>query len=728
MGRRIGVAGALVAACLLWIPVAQAATISVDTGGDSGGGCTLRNAIASANADSNTGGCTGSGGYGDDTIDVPAAVGPTITLNGTELAIGAPGSGKLDIHGPGAANLAVSGGDASRVIHVTADALDAANAVTISGLTISHGLVQDITGSAGAASAAGAGIFNEGTLTLDTVRVTANQTKAIAFGSVTMAAAGGSGIQNQGGALTVANSEIDANQADAEIQNQSNPNASATTTGVGIYSGSSNALTLTNTTVSGNQATATSLFDIASAFLEGNGIAAAGSGGLDLERSTISDNGGSTISSSTGAIQNGAGGGVFLGSGATATVTDTTIAGNGLSTLPHDVPGSRSNSSGGGVYSTGQVALTSDTITGNTAQHGLALVYTPPGPVTLQNTILAGASGTPATCEESGIGAALSSLGHNLSDDASCDPTATGDIENTDPGLLALDDHGGPTPTEPPDVNSPAIDQGVAAGESADQRGLQRTWEFDTSDATGGDGTDIGAVEIQGPTPSGTAPASPGGPSPKVFGTVEGNSTVDLFRGASCDTPESTGSAADFITPGLPAGPLAVDTSYVFSVQSSYGDATSICSPTTISYEVVPPTPTLTNTSPVSGSNDNNPTVIGTADSGTTVNLYTTPSCTGTPAGTGSNADLAGAGIPVTVPDNSSTTFYATATGSTGTSACSTGTTYVEVTPAPPSLPSSPAAPSPAPMPPAHAKKCKKRRKHAARQAKRKCRHRKRAR
>jgi hypothetical protein len=91
---------------------------------------------------------------------------------------------------------------------------------------------------------------------------------------------------------------------------------------------------------------------------------------------------------------------------------------------------------------------------------------------------------------------------------------------------LPLGLYGGSTRTRPPAApstpgSSPAIDQGVAAGEDFDQRELQRTWEFDVANGFG-DGTDIGAVEIQGPVVQSTDPASPNADqSPRVIGTTE---------------------------------------------------------------------------------------------------------------------------------------------------------------------------------------------------------------
>ncbi len=53
--------------------------------------------------------------------------------------------------------------------------------------------------------------------------------------------------------------------------------------------------------------------------------------------------------------------------------------------------------------------------------------------------------------------------------------------------------------------------------------------------------------------------------------------------------------------------------------------------------------------------------------------LFTNATCTGTPTATGTAAQLASPGISASVPDNSSTTFRATATDAAGNvSACST--------------------------------------------------------
>ena len=103
---------------------------------------------------------------------------------------------------------------------------------------------------------------------------------------------------------------------------------------------------------------------------------------------------------------------------------------------------------------------------------------------------------------------------------------------------------------------------------------------------------------------------------------------------------------------------------------------------------LAPATPTISSSTPPSPANQNNPVLNGTADAGTTVDLYTDSACTGAVVGTGAaDASSGEFHIPVTVavPDNAATTFYATATDATpSTSPCSDGFTYVEDSSPPP--------------------------------------------
>ena len=94
---------------------------------------------------------------------------------------------------------------------------------------------------------------------------------------------------------------------------------------------------------------------------------------------------------------------------------------------------------------------------------------------------------------------------------------------------------------------------------------------------------------------------------------------------------------------------------------------------------IPPPTPKIAGTNPVSPANDNNPKVKGNAAAGTTVKLYTTAGCTGSPAAQAPTAIFGAPGISVSVADNTTTSFRATATDAAGnTSGCSPAVTYVE--------------------------------------------------
>ncbi len=105
-------------------------------------------------------------------------------------------------------------------------------------------------------------------------------------------------------------------------------------------------------------------------------------------------------------------------------------------------------------------------------------------------------------------GASFVSDGNNLFRDTASNlftlqPT---DQTNTPAQLGPLANNGGPTQTYLPLVGSPAIDKGsFISGITTDQRGQARPFDFsNVANAAGGDGSDIGAVEVQ--------PADQGGP------------------------------------------------------------------------------------------------------------------------------------------------------------------------------------------------------------------------
>jgi hypothetical protein len=97
------------------------------------------------------------------------------------------------------------------------------------------------------------------------------------------------------------------------------------------------------------------------------------------------------------------------------------------------------------------------------------------------------------------------------------------------------------------------------------------------------------------------------------------------------------------------------------------------------------PAPAITATDPASPANDASPEVKGTADPGSTVQIYSTSDCSGAPLATGTAATFGSSGITTPVPPNASTDLRATVSGGVGgaTSACSPALTYTDDSAAP---------------------------------------------
>jgi hypothetical protein len=132
-----------------------------------------------------------------------------------------------------------------------------------------------------------------------------------------------------------------------------------------------------------------------------------------------------------------------------------------------------------------------------------------PGGATLENTIVADNTAANGTGDATGaptpgpnIDGAVTSNGHNLIGNATeaTGFTGTGDQTGANPMLEPLADNGGPTQTMKPAAGSPAIDAGVAAGATLDQRGMPRTVDDPgVANAPTSDGIDIGAFEREVP-------------------------------------------------------------------------------------------------------------------------------------------------------------------------------------------------------------------------------------
>ena len=372
---------------------------------------------------------------GADTIDFDAGVfatSQTITLTTGELVI----NGEVTINGPGADSLTISGNNVSLVFFVSSGAM-----VTISDLTISHG----------SDSLAG-GIGNSGTLTINNSILSGNRSGAE-----------GGGIRNSG-TLTLNNSILSGNGAGFE--------------GGGIWN--SGPLTINNSTLSGNvtQGAGGGIYHdrgtliISNSSLTGNnsdfdGGGISNSGTTILNKSTLSNN---SAGKTGGGIRN----------SGSLTINDSTLSGNQAA-------------DGGGIN--GGATIRNSTLTLNSARDAGGGIV---GAASLNNSIVANNSARNGGPDVFGV---VSSGDYNFIGSTSniSGISGTHNITGGDPMLGPLADNGGPTKTHMPLPGSPVIDKGTNPDSLAtDQRGsgfLRTRNDAAVSDAEGGDGTDVGAVE-----------------------------------------------------------------------------------------------------------------------------------------------------------------------------------------------------------------------------------------
>ena len=437
----------------------------------------------------------------------------TITLSQGNLPI----KKNLEIDGPGADLLTVSGGLQSGVFNITSDA--AAQVVRLADVTIADGtgVVDPFN------RIEGGGLYNDhAAVTLIRCVFTGNMLAGNALGE-------GGAIYNGGGSL-----ELDACTVSGNSAGDSTLYANRAG---GIFSGGSQPVVLRNVELSGNTG-----FDGAAIDSTGpltmldshvaDNIAVRGSaiaisqftGSTTIRGSTVERNRGtqpavslrtSQIIDST--IADNVGGGI-QGSG--LTISGTTISGNtalansgtggvsingGNNHLTNcTISGNTGHLTGGGLAYTSAdaiVEMTNCTITDNTvpdatgSQGGGGIWVTSSSRVArfvMHNTIVAGNS---STSQGPDVWGAVISFGYNLigqTDNSSgwinTDRTGTS-MAPLDPLLSPLQDNGGPTWTHALASNSPAINAGDPfASELYDQRGTMR-------DAFGH--YDIGAFQTQ---------------------------------------------------------------------------------------------------------------------------------------------------------------------------------------------------------------------------------------
>lgn len=385
------------------------------------GTCTLRAAIMQANAHGGT-----------NTIILPAGF-YTITISGANEDYAMTGDldirSDLTINGADTATTIINGNQLDRVFEVFSP-----TQAVISGVTIWNGNTMD-----------GGGIKNWGTLWMTNVVITGNS------------AIVGGGISNSG-VLRITDSTIENNSSIGDYANCG-----------GI--GNSGNLEITNTIVRANRTSNA-----------GGGICNASGAVGDLQTLTIVSN----------TARYGAG--IFNARSATLTVSYSLInnnlaqlSGGGVSTGGRFVvwnttlSGNVAQFAGGGIENGGFASVLNVTLTGNhitNTQVGgtggnIYTGYNPGSLTQLVNTIIANSSPSRNCHFESGT--FIVSLGHNLSDDDSCNLNASGDLTNTNPQLGPLQNNGGATHTHALLPTSPAINAGDNAScPINDQRGVPR--------------------------------------------------------------------------------------------------------------------------------------------------------------------------------------------------------------------------------------------------------------
>lgn len=227
---------------------------------------------------------------------------------------------------------------------------------------------------------------------------------------------------------------------------------------------------------------------------DGGGIKVINGGTLNMVNCTLTGNS-TVVHGGAIAIDDGA---------ATATITNCTIAGNN---------GGFSNTTGG-IHNTGVSC-------------------------TLRNTIVAGNSGT----DIPNLDGAFISTGYNIIGELGtltpANPLITAttgdqfDVNAAGLQLGPLQDNGGLVPTIELQAGSIAIDQGESSGSTTDARGLTRPCDqAGITNATGGDGADVGAFEVQG------ACVAPNSPPDAVddSATVASNSGANTINVLANDT------------------------------------------------------------------------------------------------------------------------------------------------------------------------------------------------
>lgn len=417
----------------------------------------------------------------------------------------------LTISGPGANLLTVSGNNTVRVFNI--GGFSPGVTVMISGLKISGGRAPN--------NDFGGGIEkNFGDLTISNCVITGNNVPG------TSSFGGGGGIDNFEGPLTITGSVISGNSANGYgggilsdggtlTVNDSTISENSTRLGGGIFFLNA-AANVSRTTISGNTAVS-----------QGGGVLIQ-DGSLNIVNSTVSGNSANNAAAAGAGLQINA-----VDGNASLQVTGCTIANN---TAPAN--------SGGGILVSGP------------SSGGLS------GNAMIRSSIVA--SNTEPNLRTQNLTTSITSQGFNLTNGTGNGfLTQPSDKLNAQAGLAPLANYGGPTQTHALLPSSQAIDAGMSFASVTDQRGIGflRLIDLSTSNVSGGDGTDIGAFELQSePAPS-TVSISGRVTTPTGLGVR--NAVVVLTDPQGVRRTATTSSFGVYSFSSVPAGIL-----YVVSVSS----------------------------------------------------------------------------------------------------------------------------------------------------------------
>lgn len=456
--KRLALAGLAAAAAMAAFPGgAGAALIPVTTGSDeyeTGPGCSLREAVQSANTDMAFGGCPAGESPGADSIQLPPGGTHTLTTAGSGEDANATGdldasvsAGPLSLIAAGAGPLPViAAGSPDRLLDVTGN-----GALTISGLRLTGGVME--TGNGGAIRWTGP---STGNLTVTGSLLDSNS--AVFGGAIDADTTGTHTIQDS----TVRESfsvDLGAIHSSGVLRVQRTSVVDNIGGGVVAQKSGADSLLLEESTVAGNRF---------SADTSAGGVAADGE--ATVVNSTITGNIGGFI------------GGIDIGG--PSTISFSTIAENGA-------PPAAGFAAGGiGSESGTTVAMNGVVLSGN--QLGLQGSNCGPGVAVTEG---------PDPNLESADTCGLS--------------TAGGSLVNAAADLAPLASNGGPTPTRGLYPGSPALDAGLAAcSPAADQRGVARPGASAACDLGAFEGT----VPRPPPPPPATTqvPASVPAPTPPV--------------------------------------------------------------------------------------------------------------------------------------------------------------------------------------------------------------------